>query len=62
MGKTIPSVLDHRQQGLDIGFVGAEKLDQIGKALARVRRPVMLKDQLLDVLDRRFTVEAHKKI
>ena len=60
--KTIPSVLDHRQHGIEIVFAWVEKRDHIGKAFARVRRPVVLKDQLLDVVDGRLTLEVYEKI
>ena len=62
MGKIIPRVLDHRQQGIDLGFLSAEKLDQVDKQLARVRRPVVRQNQLLDVLDGRFALEGDEKI
>lgn len=45
----IPRILDHRQQRIDVGLFRAEKLDQIDKALAGMRLPVVLVDQLLDV-------------
>ena len=60
--KIIPRVLDDRQQGIDVGLFRAEKLDQIGKAFAWVPDPVVVKDQLLDVLDRRLTLEVYEKI
>jgi hypothetical protein len=54
--------LDHRQYGINIVFASVEKINQIGKAFTRVRRPVVLKDQSLDVFDRRLAVEAHEKL
>lgn len=62
MRKVIPSVLDHRQQGIHVVFAGVEKREQVGEALARVRSAVVIKDLLFYVLDRRVTFEAHKEI